>query len=48
MMFIDEVEHEKAEKKLLIKIQEAEEAIRGDKGWLTLDELIVLLEDEIR
>lgn len=34
---IEEYERERAEKKLLVKLQEAEEAVKEDKGWLTLE-----------
>ncbi len=36
---IEDYEHEKAEKKLLLKLQEAEEAVKDGNGWMTLDEL---------
>ena len=32
-------ERDKAEKKLLEKLQEAEAAVKDEKGWLSLDEL---------
>ena len=32
-------ERDRAEKKLLMKLQEAEEAVRDGEGWLNLDEL---------
>lgn len=38
-MDIEEYEREKTEKKILMKLQEAEEAVRDGNGWLTLDEL---------
>ena len=34
---IEEYERERAEKKLLVKLQEAEKAVKEDKGWLTLE-----------
>ena len=34
-----------AEKKLLMKQQEAEEAVKDGKGWLNLDELKALVEE---
>ena len=34
---IKESERERAEKKLLVKLQEAEKAVKEDKGWLTLE-----------
>ena len=36
---IEDYEREKAEKKLLMKLQEAEEAIRDESAWMSLDEL---------
>lgn len=39
VMDIEDYECEKAEKKLLIKLQEAEEAVKNGNGWMTLDEL---------
>ena len=36
---------EVAEKKLLMKLQEAEEAVKDGKGWLNLDELKALVEE---
>ena len=36
-------EHEHAEKKLLLKLQEAEEAVKDGEGWLNLDELKALV-----
>lgn len=36
---IEDYEREKAEKKLLKKLQEAEETVKDGNGWLTLDEL---------
>lgn len=39
VMDIEDYEREKAEKKLLTKLQEAEEAVLGGNGWLSLDEL---------
>lgn len=36
---IEDYEREKAEKKLLMKLQEAEETVKDGNGWLTLDEL---------
>ena len=37
-------EREIAEKKLLKKLQEAEEAVKNSSGWLSLDELKELME----
>lgn len=42
---IDDYERERAEKKLLLKLQEAEDAVKDGKGWLTLDELKSAMED---
>ena len=39
VMDIEDYEHDKAEKKLLEKLHEAEEAVKDGNGWLTLDEL---------
>lgn len=36
---IEDYERERAEKKLMLKLQEAEEAVRDGEGWLGLDEL---------
>ena len=36
---IDAYGREQAEKKLLVKLQEAEEAVKDGKGWMSLDEL---------
>ena len=33
----------RAEKKLLLKLQEAEEAVKDGEGWLDLDELKALV-----
>lgn len=40
---IEDYERDKAEKKLLMKLQEAEEAVRDGEGWLNLDELKALM-----
>jgi len=39
VMDIEDYEREKAEKKLLVKLQEAEEVVRDGNGWMTLKEL---------
>ncbi len=39
VMDIEDYERERAEKKLLMKLQEAEEAVGDGEGWLTLDEV---------
>ncbi len=36
---IADYEHEQAEKKLLMKLKEAEDAVKDDEGWLSLDEV---------
>lgn len=36
---IEDYGREQAEKKLLVKLQEAEEAVKDGKGWMSLDEL---------
>ena len=36
---IDDYERERAEKKLLMKLQEAEEAVKDGEGWISLEEL---------
>ena len=41
---IDDYERERAEKKLLLKLQEAEEVVKDGKGWLTMDELKTAME----
>ena len=38
-MDIASYEREKAEKKLLMKLQEAEEAVKDERAWMSLDEL---------
>lgn len=43
VMDIEDYEREKAEKKLLEKLQEAEEAVKDGKGWLSLEELKVMV-----
>ena len=40
---IDDYERERAEKKLLMKLQEAEEAVKDGEGWLSLDELKAIM-----
>ena len=39
VMDIEDYEREKAEKKLLMKLQEAEEAVKDERAWMSLDEL---------
>ena len=40
---IEDYERDRAEKKLLMRLQEAEEAVKDGKGWLSLDELKALV-----
>ncbi len=40
---IEDYERDRAEKKLLMKLQEAEEAVNDGDGWLSLDELKKLM-----
>lgn len=44
-MDIDDFERDRAEKKLLKKLQEAEEAVQDGEDWLNLDELKTLMEE---
>lgn len=39
VMDIEDYERERAEKKLLMKLQEAEDAVKDGTGWLSLDEV---------
>lgn len=39
IMDIEDYEHEKAEKKLLMKLQEAEETVKDESTWMSFDEL---------
>ena len=41
---IDDYERERAEKKLLMKLQEAEDAVKDGDGWLSLEELKAAME----
>ena len=43
VMDIEDYERDRAEKKLLVKLQEAEEAVKDGEGWLDLDELKALV-----
>ena len=43
VMDIEDYERDRAEKKLLLKLQEAEEAVTDGEGWLNLDELKALV-----
>ena len=42
-MDIEDYERNRAEKKLLIKLQEAEEAVKDGENWLSLNELKALM-----
>ncbi len=44
-MDIDDFERDRAEKKLLKKLQEAKEAVKDGEDWLNLDELKTLMEE---
>ena len=39
VMDIEDYERERAEKKLLMKLREAEDAVQDETAWMTLDEL---------
>lgn len=39
VMDIEDYEREKAEKMLLMKLQEAETAVKDESVWMTMDEL---------
>ena len=45
VMDIEDYERDHAEKKLLTKLQEAEEVVKDCEGWLNLDELKVMVEE---
>lgn len=47
VMDIEDYEREKAEKKLLEKLQEAGEAVKDGTGWLSLEELQDIVGKEI-
>ena len=42
VMDIEDYENDRAEKKLLAKLYEAENAVMDGNGWLTIDELKAL------
>ena len=44
---IEDYESDRAEKKLLLKLQEAEEAVQEENSWLGLDELKEVMENGI-
>ena len=45
VMDIEDYERDHAEKKLLMKLQEAEEVVKDGEGWLDLDELKAPVEE---
>ena len=45
VMDIEDYECDRAEKKLLMKLQEAEEIVKDCEGWLNLDELKAMVEE---
>ena len=42
-MFNEKYEQEKAEKKLLMKLQEAEETVKDETAWISLEEVKKLI-----
>ncbi|MBQ4563242.1 MAG: type II toxin-antitoxin system prevent-host-death family antitoxin [Lachnospiraceae bacterium] len=42
---IEDYERDRAERKLLMKLKEAEEAVKGGENWLSLEELKAALEE---
>ena len=42
---IEDYEKDRAEKKLLAKLQEAEEAVVDEKGWMSLSDLKSAMEE---
>lgn len=45
VMDIEDYEYDRSEKKLLMKLQEAEEVVKDCEGWLNLDELKAMVEE---
>lgn len=45
MLDIEDYEKDRAEKKLLAKLQEAEEAVEAGTGWMRFDELKSAMEE---
>ena len=45
VLYIEDYEKIQAEKKLLMRLKEAEEAVKGDGDWLSLKELKSIMED---
>lgn len=46
MLDIEDYECDRAEKRLLMNLREAEEAVKDGEGWLNLDELKALMGEE--
>lgn len=46
-MDIENYERDRSEKKLLMKLQEAETAVKDGEGWLDMAELKVLMENKM-
>lgn len=42
---IEDYERDREEKKLMMKLQEAEDAVKDGEGWLSLDELKALMRE---
>ncbi len=47
VLAIEDYERDRAEKKLLMKLQEAEEAVKEGNSWLSLDELKAAMENSL-
>ncbi len=47
VLAIEDYEKDRAEKKLLMKLQEAEEAVKEGNSWLSLDELKAAMENSL-
>mgnify|MGYP003090552054 CR=1 FL=1 len=45
VMDIEDYEYDRSEKKLFMKLQEAEEIVKDCEGWLNLDELKAMVEE---
>ncbi|MCQ4669760.1 type II toxin-antitoxin system prevent-host-death family antitoxin [Lactonifactor longoviformis] len=45
VLSIEDYERDRAERKLLTKLQEAEDAVNDGEGWLSLEELKSLMEE---
>ncbi len=44
---IEEYEREKAEKKLLMKLHEAEKAVKDGENWMNLEQLRAAMEEDV-